>query len=349
MYIKSLVLLVAFMALGHTLRAQESKEKVVFKGTADTIYNENYLILYNNRTKDHDSVKVKNGAFEISVPYKGPSRYMFYSKFERMKKGGYAPFGILIDRPGVYQIKADMENFTNSLVTGAVENELYNGFMKAGMPGNQNKQETEQEKLARLEAFTAKYPDRFVSLYLIDNMANGIPLVQLEKLYAKLDSKFKTTATAKNIVAAIEAKNITAIGKPAPDFEQPDTAGKTVKLANYKSKYVLLDFWASWCLPCRAENPNVLKAYNQYKDRGFDVLGISLDQPGKREAWLKAIKQDGLTWTQVSDLKFWDNAVAKLYGIKSLPQNFLLDKKGTIIATDIRGEELQKKLAEIFK
>ncbi len=340
----------SLIAPGYTLHAQDkTNNEVIFKGTTDVLYNDNYLVLYNNKTKDHDSVKVINGRFEISVAFKGPSRYMFYSKYERIKKGGYAPFGILIDKPGVYTIKADMERFSNSVVSGAAENELYNSFMKAGMPANQNNQESQEDKLARLEAFTAKYPDSFVAMYLVENMGSYIPLVQLERLYDKLGSKFKTTASASSIVATIASKKITAIGKTAPDFAQPDTLGKIVKLSDYKGKYVLLDFWASWCLPCRAENPNVLAAYNKYKDRGFDVLGVSLDQPGQKEVWLKAIRQDGLTWTQVSDLKFWENTAAKLYGVKSLPQNFLLDKEGKIIATDIRGEELQKKLAEIFE
>jgi peroxiredoxin len=141
---------------------------------------------------------------------------------------------------------------------------------------------------------------------------------------------------------------MTAIGKNAPDFEQADTSGNMVKLSGFRGKYLLLDFWASWCGPCRAENPNVVKAYQKYHDRGFTILGVSLDQPGKKEAWLKAIHQDGLTWTHVSDLQFWNNAVAKMYGIRSIPQNFLLDKDGKIIATNIRAEELNKKLSEIF-
>jgi peroxiredoxin len=106
--------------------------------------------------------------------------------------------------------------------------------------------------------------------------------------------------------------------------------------------------WASWCGPCRAENPNVVAAYNAYKDKNFTVLGVSLDQPGKKDLWLQAIEKDGLTWTHVSDLKFWDNAVAKQYGIQSIPANYLIDPTGKIIAKNIRGEELPKKLAELL-
>ncbi len=111
---------------------------------------------------------------------------------------------------------------------------------------------------------------------------------------------------------------------------------------------MLLDFWASWCGPCREENPNVVKAYKQYKDKNFTVLGVSLDQPGKKNLWLAAIKADGLEWTQVSDLKFWGNEVAKLYSIRAIPQNFLIDPSGKIIGKNLRGEELNKKLKEIL-
>jgi peroxiredoxin len=139
------------------------------------------------------------------------------------------------------------------------------------------------------------------------------------------------------------------VGSKALDFTQNDVKGNPVSLASFKGKYVLVDFWASWCMPCRAENPNVVKAYQQYKGKGFTVLGVSLDGTKTQEAWIKAIEHDGLIWTQVSDLKGWDNAAAKLYGVASIPQNFLIDPNGVVIAKNLRGEELNKKLASVFK
>jgi peroxiredoxin len=134
----------------------------------------------------------------------------------------------------------------------------------------------------------------------------------------------------------------------APEFAQADTNGKTVSLSSFHGKYVLLDFWASWCGPCRAENPNVVKAYNNFKGKNFTILGVSLDRPGKKDAWLKAIHDDHLTWNHVSDLKFWDSETAKLYGIQAIPQNLLLDPSGKIIGKNLFGDDLEKKLAEIF-
>ncbi|RYY60446.1 MAG: AhpC/TSA family protein [Chitinophagaceae bacterium] len=138
------------------------------------------------------------------------------------------------------------------------------------------------------------------------------------------------------------------VGKPAPDFTLPDVNGKPVSLSSYRGKYVLVDFWASWCLPCRQENPNVVRAYNQYKAKGFNVLGVSLDRPGQKDKWLEAIAKDNLTWTHVSDLKFWESEVVGLYGLQGIPFNVLVGPDGNIVAQDLRGPNLISKLGEVF-
>jgi thiol-disulfide isomerase/thioredoxin len=151
----------------------------------------------------------------------------------------------------------------------------------------------------------------------------------------------------KMVEKIINENKVGSVGSVAPDFAQADTSGNMISLKSFRGKYVLVDFWASWCGPCRMENPNVVEAFNKYKDKNFTVLGISLDR--SKDPWLQAIYQDGLAWTHVSDLKFWSNDVARMYKISSIPQNLLLDPEGKIIAKNLRGEELQNKLKELFQ
>jgi len=171
--------------------------------------------------------------------------------------------------------------------------------------------------------------------------------VLLEKRFTTLDTTAMQNRYAEGVRHVIEIGKVGAVGTKALDFTQKDTSGKDISFTQFRGKYVLLDFWASWCRPCRMENPNVVAAYNEFKNKNFTILSVSLDQD--KTNWVNAIKADHLNWTHVSDLQFWSNEVAKLYHVEAIPQNYLIDPNGTIIAKNLRGDELKAKLSEVLK
>lgn len=202
--------------------------------------------------------------------------------------------------------------------------------------------------------FIRQHPSSPVAIYAFkryDKALGGKNDEKVRALYGQLPAGVAANPEVKAVIDHMSTRAAFAnveIGKEAPDFEQPDTAGNMVKLSGFRGKYVLLDFWASWCGPCRADNPNIVKAWQQYHSKGFDILSVSLDQPGAKDAWLKAIRKDHLTWTHVSDLQYWNNSAVKLYGIQGIPQNFLIDPSGKIIARSLRGDALSDELKKIY-
>ncbi|HEY8782700.1 MAG TPA: TlpA disulfide reductase family protein [Mucilaginibacter sp.] len=196
--------------------------------------------------------------------------------------------------------------------------------------------------------FIRDNPDSYISIIALDGLAYSTDYVEIAPLFNGLADDIKQTDEGKKFAARLPKIKAVALGSIAPEFAEADTSGKMVSLSSFRGKYVLIDFWASWCGPCRGENPNLVKAFNHYKGQNFTIIGVSLDQPKGKKAWLDAIHKDGLNWTQVSDLKYWDGKVPVQYAIRGIPQNFLLDPDGKIIAKNLRGDDLEDKLEELF-
>ena len=234
-----------------------------------------------------------------------------------------------------------------------------NTEIQAAGPAKQSSNEYQAEMQAKfkvlqtrhrsaLQTFIATHPNSYLSIIALNTIDSKTDPFESENLFNSLSADLKATEAAKVLKEIIDRAKLTAVGVIAPQFTQNDTRGLPVKLSTFKGKYLLIDFWASWCGPCREANPSIVRLYHKYKARNFDILGVSLDRPGAKNDWLAAIKSDGLVWTQVSDLKSWENSAAQLYSVSAIPSNFLLDPTGKIIARDLRGVDLENKLAEVL-
>ncbi|WP_367868279.1 redoxin domain-containing protein [Pedobacter sp. WC2423] len=322
-----------------------------------------------------DSAQVVNGKFVFKGSVKSPDFYSLTTK------GLKYPIQFILENSAITVTKP-ADSLASAEIKGSSAQEVYQSFYKGpwkeitaiagGIYNRLDKAEkaaktagTKVDSLTRagfdkefavldkknqiaVKAYISQHSSSAGAAAIIYDRFISYPNFPVAReLFAGLTEEARQSAIGELITKALATDAKTAKGKAAPAISMTNKDGKIVHLSDFKGKYVLIDFWASWCGPCRKENPNVVAAYKKYHDKGFEILGISLDS--KKEAWLKAIEADGLIWTHVSELKGWQNSAAKEYGVRAVPASFLIDPNGNVVGKDLRGEELNQTLAQLFK
>ena len=377
-------LLVGILMIAGTISCNEKTEKGKFTVTGDVKNSVDQKIfleqLYFSQKDPEviDTGEIKNGKFTVSGI--APEEGLYRLRFQKQETG----YIFINDAPKII-FKADVKDMS---LTGPEFNTHANKLFKNFLLGVDGRQKNMTALSAEIDSLQKnKSSDSIVKLKIIDlnkegvdfktfivksidttsdpvvamfslGYTRGIDPAELKTVIPNLSKRFPKHNGVATIISQYNEllvkkeappvqKGKPVVGSEAPDFSMADASGKQIALSSFKGKYVLIDFWASWCGPCRGENPNIVANYNKFKNKNFTILGVSLDED--KTKWLEAIKKDKLLWTQVSDLKGWNSASVPLYGFDGIPYNVLIDPTGKIIATELRGEELGRKLGEILK
>ncbi|MCP2029631.1 thiol-disulfide isomerase/thioredoxin [Flavobacterium sp. HSC-32F16] len=315
-----------FLAAAQT-QAQESNLQL--KGTVvDTVAQYVYLQKFHNKMfTTIDSVKVKDGSFSFKTKVTTPELYGLSVNTANI------PLYVFLDKGPINVKLSPKKYYSASVVEGSESQNLFEIYKKT--------------KDVEISKFITEHPKSIVSSYVLyRNWSYRLSPEEITKNIALLDKSQQNTTYVKELKELVTVLNGLAVGKKAPDFTAPDPEGKPVRFSENLKGYTLVDFWASWCGPCRKENPNIVAAYKEYHDKGFNIMGISLDK--KKENWVKGIQDDNLTWLHVSELTYWNSTIAKLYGVRAIPGNYLVDSKGIIVARNLRGEDLQTTLKTLL-
>ncbi|MGB5387553.1 MAG: AhpC/TSA family protein [Eudoraea sp.] len=314
---------------------EKSTTEFSLDGTTNGIINGTVLYLDNISAKKLiDSVVVENNSFSFRTKLpKSPIQVIL-----RTKDFSHYRFLWLENNPMTFD--ASQMNFRNAIVTGSSEENLSQTLSKEidSLPGD--------EHLKKYIEFVNKHPNSIHSALVLSTYSKNWGKVKTKELFGQFSAENKNSEYGKRIAKYIELNKNPKIGEKYVDFEMEDTNGEVRKLSDFNGKLVLLEFWASWCGPCRQENPNLVKTYEKYNPKGFEVFAVSLDD--SKEGWKKAIIKDGLAWTHVSDLKGADNSASLIYGVYGIPDNYLIDQNGKIIERNLRGEKLNEKLNELL-
>jgi thiol-disulfide isomerase/thioredoxin len=308
-------------------------------------------VIYLEHNDMKDSCIVKDGIFEFKGEIDLPIPAVLFINHSDARFFILEPGELAVNVDTIAKIhngKSVCMSNTNVL-KGGTTNTLLKSFdniieNKSGAMQGKTVAEKKQVYSGELRGFLVEHPRDIASLILIDNASRLFSQQELVSFYENFDERLRNGYYGKSLKATIDKNNMSIVGTAIKEFTQADLNGKPISISSLRGRYVLIDFWASWCIPCRKENPNFLKVYEKYKLKGFEVLGISIDND--RASWSNAVQQDNLNWLNVSDLKGRKNDVAVMFDIGAIPDNILIDREGKIIAKRISSQELEQLLAK---